>query len=337
MSTPSIARIIAITSAHEDHRARRRPHRPRARRRAPRGARDHGRSTSTADRLAALSARYDVRTVEGDGTTERVIRKAGVEEADLFIGCSPREEANLVGAMLAKRLSGAQTIVRNDEHGLPRRLARAPPRGRLHGLARARDRERDRGHARAPRRPPDRHVRRRQGPDRRVRRARRRAAQQPDRAQPAQRGDAGRLQGRGDHPRRRDDRPARRRAGAARRPRRRHRLTGRPRAPGRACAAARRSASTTSSIFGAGQMGTTIARVLLERGIRVRIVDADRDRVRAIAERLPRRARVPRPRVRPGVPRPRADRPRERGRVLPSTTTRATSTARSSPSATACA
>ena len=40
-------------------------------------------------------------------------------------------------------------------------------------------------------------------------------------------------------------------------------------------------------IFGAGQMGTTIATVLLERGIRLRVVDADRDRVRSIAERLP--------------------------------------------------
>src|SRR5215212_7818555 len=66
----------------------------------------------SADRLAALAARYDVRTIEGDGTTERVIRKAIAEGADLFIGCSPREEANLVGAMLVKRLSGAQTIVR---------------------------------------------------------------------------------------------------------------------------------------------------------------------------------------------------------------------------------
>ena len=67
----------------------------------------------SAERLSALSNRYDVRTVEGDGTTEHVIRKAGVEDADLFIGCSPREEANLVGAMLAKRLGGAQTIVRS--------------------------------------------------------------------------------------------------------------------------------------------------------------------------------------------------------------------------------
>jgi trk system potassium uptake protein TrkA len=63
-------------------------------------------------RLAALSGRFDIRTVEGDGTTEKTLRKAGVEDVDLFIGCSPREEANLVGAMLVKRLSGAQTIVR---------------------------------------------------------------------------------------------------------------------------------------------------------------------------------------------------------------------------------
>jgi trk system potassium uptake protein TrkA len=63
-------------------------------------------------RLAALSGRFDIRTVEGDGTTEKTLRKAGVEDVDLFIGCSPREEANLVGAMLVKRLSGAKTIVR---------------------------------------------------------------------------------------------------------------------------------------------------------------------------------------------------------------------------------
>jgi trk/ktr system potassium uptake protein len=63
-------------------------------------------------RLASLSDRYDIRTVEGDGTTEKTLRKAGVEDVDLFIGCSPREEANLVGAMLVKRLSGARTIVR---------------------------------------------------------------------------------------------------------------------------------------------------------------------------------------------------------------------------------
>src|SRR5215211_8878095 len=65
-----------------------------------------------AQRLAALSGRYDVRAVEGDGTTKRVVRRAGADESELFVGCSPREEANLICAMLVKRLSKAQTIIR---------------------------------------------------------------------------------------------------------------------------------------------------------------------------------------------------------------------------------
>jgi trk system potassium uptake protein len=40
-------------------------------------------------------------------------------------------------------------------------------------------------------------------------------------------------------------------------------------------------------IFGAGRMGTTIARALVESGIRVRLVDAQRERVREVAELLP--------------------------------------------------
>jgi trk system potassium uptake protein TrkA len=62
--------------------------------------------------LAEFADRYDVRTVQGDGTTRGVVRKAGVGEADLLIACSPREEANLVCAILAKRLSRAKTVVR---------------------------------------------------------------------------------------------------------------------------------------------------------------------------------------------------------------------------------
>jgi trk system potassium uptake protein TrkA len=40
-------------------------------------------------------------------------------------------------------------------------------------------------------------------------------------------------------------------------------------------------------IFGAGRMGTTIARVLLDRDLRVRLVDAQRERVREASETLP--------------------------------------------------
>ena len=40
-------------------------------------------------------------------------------------------------------------------------------------------------------------------------------------------------------------------------------------------------------IFGAGQMGTTIARVLLDRDIRVRFVEGRAERAREVAEELP--------------------------------------------------
>jgi trk system potassium uptake protein len=66
-------------------------------------------------RLTPLADRYDVRTVEGNGTTKRVMREAGVDEADLVIACSSREEANLVCAMLARKLSrSARVIVRTS-------------------------------------------------------------------------------------------------------------------------------------------------------------------------------------------------------------------------------
>jgi trk/ktr system potassium uptake protein len=66
------------------------------------------------DRLAAIRERYDVRTVEGDGTARETLRRAGVESTDLLIACSPREEVNLVCAMFVKRLSNAQVIVRTS-------------------------------------------------------------------------------------------------------------------------------------------------------------------------------------------------------------------------------
>jgi len=64
------------------------------------------------DRLTALADRYDVRIVEGNGTTKRVISEAGLEGCSLFIASTSREEANLVSAMLVKKLSRAMVVVR---------------------------------------------------------------------------------------------------------------------------------------------------------------------------------------------------------------------------------
>jgi trk system potassium uptake protein TrkA len=239
-----------------------------------------------ADRLAALSARYDVRTIEGDGTTERTIRKAGIEEADLFIGCSPREEANLVGAMLAKRLSGAQTIVRTTSAAyldawrerhlevdfmVSPELETANAIAATLGLPAARQTDmfadgkvqivefdvpadaphndligRDLRSAEVP-------------ADSKV------AAIIRGEEMIVPRGDQQVLPG---------DRviviasPVSARAWA--------RMCGR-----------QELRVDDVVIFGAGQMGSTIARVLLDRGIRLRVVDAQRERVKQIAERMP--------------------------------------------------
>jgi trk system potassium uptake protein TrkA len=66
------------------------------------------------ERCSRLAGRYDVRTVQGDATTRKILRKAGAEEADLLLACSPREEANLVCAMLFKRLSGGKAVMRTN-------------------------------------------------------------------------------------------------------------------------------------------------------------------------------------------------------------------------------
>ena len=47
-------------------------------------------------------------------------------------------------------------------------------------------------------------------------------------------------------------------------------------------------------IFGGSDTGTTIARILLDEGTRVRIVEASPERARVVAEELPERARLQR-------------------------------------------
>ena len=67
-----------------------------------------------ATRLQALSYRYDVRTVRGNGATRRVLQDGGIGEAGLMIACTSRDEINLVAGTLVKKLSAAQTIVRTS-------------------------------------------------------------------------------------------------------------------------------------------------------------------------------------------------------------------------------
>jgi trk system potassium uptake protein len=65
------------------------------------------------DRLSPLSYRYDVTTLAGNGASRDTLQSAGVESADLVIACTTRDEVNVVAAMFAKKLSPrTHTVVR---------------------------------------------------------------------------------------------------------------------------------------------------------------------------------------------------------------------------------
>ena len=63
------------------------------------------------ERLAALSQRYDVATIEGNGASRRVLSAAGITETDLLIACTSRDESNIVAAMISKACSHRTTTV----------------------------------------------------------------------------------------------------------------------------------------------------------------------------------------------------------------------------------
>ena len=69
-------------------------------------------------RITALSAYTDIETVLGNPSSIQVLRDAGASKADLFIAVYPlaAQEVNIVGALLAKQIGAAKVIARvNDE------------------------------------------------------------------------------------------------------------------------------------------------------------------------------------------------------------------------------
>jgi trk system potassium uptake protein len=65
------------------------------------------------DRLEALEQRWEVVTRHGDGASRRELRDAGIESAALCITCTSRDEVNIISAIFSKSLSPeAKTVVR---------------------------------------------------------------------------------------------------------------------------------------------------------------------------------------------------------------------------------
>ena len=55
-------------------------------------------------------ARIDAERVVGSMTSPPVLRRANIEDADIFIGCSPVDERNLIACLSAKRLGAHRSI-----------------------------------------------------------------------------------------------------------------------------------------------------------------------------------------------------------------------------------
>ena len=62
-------------------------------------------------RLEPLAHRYDVATIEGNGASKAVLAEAGVAVADLLIACTSRDEANIVAAMITKAIAPRTTTI----------------------------------------------------------------------------------------------------------------------------------------------------------------------------------------------------------------------------------
>ena len=68
-----------------------------------------------ASRLQALTSRFDVAVSEGDGTSRKDLAAAGIGGSDLVIACTSRDEVNLVAGMFARReAEGATTVIRTS-------------------------------------------------------------------------------------------------------------------------------------------------------------------------------------------------------------------------------
>jgi trk system potassium uptake protein len=67
-------------------------------------------------RLRALSHRFDVTTLEGNGASRRTLQEAGLSDCGLLIACTSRDETNIIAALFSRRISPeTKTAVRTTD------------------------------------------------------------------------------------------------------------------------------------------------------------------------------------------------------------------------------
>ena len=70
----------------------------------------------SAERLGGLDTKFDIMTLQGSPTSISVLKEAGVEKADLFVGVTPDESRNMNACMIAHALGAKKTVARIDNY-----------------------------------------------------------------------------------------------------------------------------------------------------------------------------------------------------------------------------
>lgn len=67
--------------------------------------------------IGRASRQLDVQTVEGSGCDASVLKRGGIEKADLLVAVTAIDEVNMLASLVGKRLGAARTVVRVHAEG----------------------------------------------------------------------------------------------------------------------------------------------------------------------------------------------------------------------------
>ena len=68
------------------------------------------------EKLQWIDANYNLMTVVGSPTSFDVLKKAGVNRADLFVAVTPFESRNITACTMATNLGAVKTVARIDNY-----------------------------------------------------------------------------------------------------------------------------------------------------------------------------------------------------------------------------
>jgi len=68
------------------------------------------------ERLSALAERFDAAVLVGNGASRRILEEAGIRKAGLLIACTSRDEINIIASIFSKRISPeTKAVVRTTD------------------------------------------------------------------------------------------------------------------------------------------------------------------------------------------------------------------------------